>query len=42
MQALTDKHAVALGYWPRTLRGWIFWCRYWSPPAIWWLRLKGR
>jgi hypothetical protein len=39
---LSEEQRIALGFRPRTLRGWAFWLRYWSPPALWWLRLKGR
>jgi len=37
---MDDKSRVVLGFRPRTVSGWWFWWRYWSPPAIWWLRLK--
>jgi hypothetical protein len=37
---ISDEQRIALGFWPRTLHGWLFWCRYWSPPALWWLKLK--
>ena len=36
----TEEQRIALGLCPKTLRGWLFWVRYWSPPAFWWLRLK--
>jgi hypothetical protein len=39
---LTEEQRVVLGYRPRTLRGWWFWLKYWSPPAIWLVRLRGR
>jgi hypothetical protein len=35
-----EETRIALGYSPRTLAGWWFWCRYWSPPALWWLKWK--
>jgi hypothetical protein len=33
---VTDEQRIALGYRPRTLRGWWCWCRSWSPLAFWW------
>lgn len=38
---LTEEQRVALGFRPRTLHGYWFWLRYWSPPARWWLRRRG-
>jgi hypothetical protein len=34
-----ERACIALGFRPVTWAGWGFWLRYWSPPAIWWLRL---
>jgi hypothetical protein len=31
-----DEMDVSFGLRPRTLRGFLFWLRYWSPPARWW------
>lgn len=39
---MTEEQRIALGYRPRTARGWWFWVRYWSPPALWWHKLRGR
>jgi len=36
MPLLTEEQRIVLGFRPRTLRGWWFWLRYWSPPALWW------
>ena len=38
IKEMTEEQRIALGFRPRTLRGWLFWLRYWSPPALWWLR----
>lgn len=35
---LTEEQRIALGLRPKTLAGWLFWLRHWSPPALWWLR----
>jgi hypothetical protein len=32
---LTERQLIALGFRPRTLAGWLFWLRYWSPPGLW-------
>lgn len=37
-----EKQQIALGFRPRTVRGWWFWLRYWSPPAIWRQWWRGR
>ena len=31
-----EQGRIALGLRPRTMRGWIFWLRYWSPVGLWW------
>jgi len=36
MVSMTDEQRIALGFRPRTLAGWLFWLRYWSPPVCWW------
>jgi len=28
-----EQKQIALGLWPRTIRGWWFWLQYWSPIA---------
>jgi hypothetical protein len=33
---MTEEQRIALGGRPRTLAGWWFWLRYWSPLALWW------
>jgi hypothetical protein len=33
---MTEEQRIALGFRPRTIAGWWFWLRYWSPPAMWW------
>jgi hypothetical protein len=34
---MNEEQRIALGLRPRTLRGFWFWVRYWSPPALaWW------
>jgi hypothetical protein len=40
--SMTEEQRIAIGFRPRTVRGWWFWFRYWSPPAFWWLWLRGR
>lgn len=35
---VTEEQRIALGLRPRTIRGWWFWLRYWSPLAEWWRR----
>lgn len=35
-----EEQRIALGFPPRTLRGWWFWLCYWSPPALWLLRWR--
>ena len=39
---MTEEQRIALGFRPRTVAGWVFWARYWSPPALawvkWWVR----
>ena len=35
---ITEEQRIALGFWPRTLRGWWFWFLYWSPAARLWRR----
>lgn len=38
----TDEEGrIALGLRPRTLAGFWFWLRYWSPLAALWRRLRG-
>lgn len=37
---VTEQQRIALGFRPRTLRGWWFWLRYWSPPALALLKRK--
>lgn len=32
--ALTEQQRIALGFRPRTLSGWWFWLRFWSPLAF--------
>ena len=39
---MTEEQRIALGFRPRTARGWWFWLRFWSPPAFWWMKLRGR
>ena len=34
-EQLNERQRIAMGFWPRTLSGWWFWLRYWSPPAMW-------
>lgn len=31
-----ERQRIAMGLRPRTLAGWLFWARYWSPV---WLRV---
>jgi len=31
---MTEQQWIALGFIPRTLYGWWFWMRYWSPIGI--------
>jgi len=31
---MKEYQRIALGFRPRTLRGWWFWLRYWSPLGI--------
>jgi hypothetical protein len=38
---MTEQQRIALGLRPRTLSGWWFWARFWSPPVFWWKRLFG-
>jgi len=38
-RGVPDEQRVALGFRPRTVRGWWYWLRYWSWPALWWRRL---
>jgi hypothetical protein len=33
---ISEEQRIALGFRPRTLRGWWFWFRYWSATAFWW------
>jgi hypothetical protein len=35
LPSLPDRQRVALGYWPHTADGWLFWLRYWAPPTRW-------
>jgi len=37
---MTEYQAIALGFRPRTWRGWLFWLRYWSPLAFAWQRWR--
>jgi hypothetical protein len=30
-----ERQRIAMGLRPRTLAGWLFWLRYWSPWARW-------
>lgn len=39
---MTEQQRIALGLQPRTLAGWWFYLRYWSPVALWWLRWRRR
>lgn len=39
---ISEEQRIALGFRPRTLAGWWFWLRYWSPMAFWWAVLRGR
>jgi hypothetical protein len=39
---VSDEQRIALGFRPRTLRGWLFWLRYWSPPALALLKRRRR
>ena len=32
---LTEYERIAFGLRPRTVKGWIFWLRHWSPLASW-------
>ena len=32
---LPEHQRIAFGYRPRTLKGWAFWLRHWSPPVCW-------
>jgi hypothetical protein len=32
---MREEQRIALGLRPRTLKGWWFWLRYWSPLAEW-------
>ncbi len=32
---LKEEQRIALGLRPRTVAGWWFWFRYWSPVAFW-------
>lgn len=31
---MTEQQRIALGFRPRTVEGWWFWLRYWSPLAL--------
>lgn len=31
---LNERQRIALGFRPRTMSGWWFWLRYWSPLAF--------
>jgi hypothetical protein len=33
---VSEEQLIALGYRPRTLHGWVFWLRFYSPLARWW------
>jgi len=35
---MSERQEIALGMRPRSLSGWWFWLRYWSPVAAWWRR----
>jgi len=37
---ISEQQRIALGFRPRTISGWWFWLRYWSPFALWLLRMK--
>jgi hypothetical protein len=38
---IDEEHLrIATGRRPRTLRGWWFWFRFWSPIARWWRRAR--
>lgn len=32
--SLSERQRIVLGFRPRTMRGWWFWLRYWSPLAF--------
>jgi hypothetical protein len=38
---MTEYQRIALGLRPRTLRGWWFWLRHFSPIAAGWYRWRG-
>lgn len=40
MTMVTDEQRIALGFRPRTLSGWWFWLRYWSPVSLYWIRIR--
>jgi hypothetical protein len=37
----TEEQLIALGFRPRTLHGWWFWLREWSPLAFSWRWVRG-
>lgn len=37
---LTERHQIALGFRPRSVGGFWFWLRYWSPLAAAWRRWR--
>jgi hypothetical protein len=39
---MTERQRIALGLRPRTLSGWWFWLRYWSPVAFALLKWRQR
>jgi len=41
-QRIAERQSIALGYRPRTVKGWLFWLRYWSPLARIWRRFHAR
>jgi len=36
MTTPTEKQLIALGYKPKTWRGWWFWLRFWRPKTTVW------
>jgi hypothetical protein len=37
---ISEEQRIAVGFRPRTLRGWWFWLRCWSPPALYCTRIR--
>lgn len=42
MTPVSEEQRIAFGCRPRTLAGWWFWLRYWSPLAFWWAKRAER